>query len=149
MLAAAASRASMRTAGGWCAGDSPGGAGGAKSGLRGRLGSGLLPRSVRCGQGARWPLVCWPLALRPAWRLGRCRLRGGLLGLNGGLRLGAGFEPAGNTASDRAARHRARVQSRGMKTGSAVKAGRPMFSGEMKKTFEKAAGREEAAFGMA
>ena len=33
--------------------------------------------------------------------------------------------------------------------GSAAKAGRPMFSGEMKKTFEKAAGREEAAFGMA
>ena len=105
-----------------------------------------LPRSVRCGQGARWPL-----ALRPAWRLGRCRMRSGLLGLNGGLRLGLklGIEPAGNTASDRAARYRAWVQSWGMKTGSAAKVGRPMFSREMKKTFGKAAGREEAAFGMA
>lgn len=78
-------------------------------------------------------------------------MRSGLLGLNGGLRLGLklGIEPAGNTASDRAARYRAWVQSRGMKTGSAAKVGRPMFSREMKKTFGKAAGREEAAFGMA
>ena len=51
----------------------------------------------------------------------------------------AGFESAGNTASDRAARHRAWVQSRGMKTGSAAKAGRPMFSKEADRALKEEA----------
>ena len=91
---------------------------------------------LAAGASARVAVWALPLAGRPA-------------GPERRVAAGVGFEPAGNTASDRAARHRAWVQSRGMKTGSAAKAGRPMFSGEMKKTFEKAAGREEAACRMA
>lgn len=98
----------------------------------------LAGRALAAGASACMAAWALPLAGRPAGP--ERRVAAG---------VEAGFEPAGNTASDRAARHRAWVQSRGMKTGSAAKAGRPMFSGEMNKTFEKAAGREEAACGMA
>ena len=108
----------------------------------------VCPAACAAGRAraGRWCAGRWRFGLHAAWAL---PLAGRPAGPERRVAAGVGFEPAGNTASDRAARHRARVQSRGMKTGSAAKAGRPMFSGEMKKTFEKAAGREEAAFGMA
>ena len=92
--------------------------------------------------GARWPLVCWQPALRPAWRLGLLPLawqpagperRIAAQGAAGAEEVEAGVEPAGDTA----ARYRAWVQ--GVKVGSAAKAGRPMFSKEADRALKEEA----------